>query len=132
MSADNGIYILKLKDEARIIHAQAIENVYWNYTNSDEDSSLNFAELYWYFQHATITNHEEMYNVAHNMSKGIYVLEYGVSVLEELDMTWEEVFQKAKEKAIIELHELNTNPKWDNRWDDMRGDLSFLIEQKEI
>lgn len=29
MSADNGIYILKSKDGYRVIHAQAIENIYW-------------------------------------------------------------------------------------------------------
>jgi hypothetical protein len=29
MSADNGIYILESKDGFRVIHAQAIENLYW-------------------------------------------------------------------------------------------------------
>lgn len=29
MSADDGIYILQSKDGYRIIHAQAIENLYW-------------------------------------------------------------------------------------------------------
>lgn len=29
MSADNGIYILKSKDEYRVIHTQAIENIYY-------------------------------------------------------------------------------------------------------
>ena len=31
MSADNGIYILKTKDQYRVTHTQAIENVYWEY-----------------------------------------------------------------------------------------------------
>lgn len=30
MSADNGIYILKLKDQYRVAHHQSVENVYWS------------------------------------------------------------------------------------------------------
>ena len=33
MSVDNGIYILKTKDQYRVTHAQAIENIYWEYDN---------------------------------------------------------------------------------------------------
>jgi hypothetical protein len=35
MSADNGIYILETKDEFRVIHAQAIENIYWHFDCCD-------------------------------------------------------------------------------------------------
>lgn len=35
MSADNGIYILKLKDQCRVAHLQAIDNIYWSEFESD-------------------------------------------------------------------------------------------------
>jgi hypothetical protein len=35
MSADNGVYILQSKDGFRVTHAQAIENIYWQYTCCD-------------------------------------------------------------------------------------------------
>ncbi len=30
MSSDNGIYIHKFRDGWRVVHAQAIENIYWH------------------------------------------------------------------------------------------------------
>lgn len=42
MSADNGIYILKLKDQYRVIEAQAIGNLYWSFsTFSNKGENMN-------------------------------------------------------------------------------------------
>lgn len=45
MSADNGIYILKTKDGYRVLHSQAIENIYWHW-NDDRMYDDKFEEDY--------------------------------------------------------------------------------------
>ena len=40
MSADNGIYILQSLDGFRVIHAQAIENIYWHFTCCDNPNVI--------------------------------------------------------------------------------------------
>ena len=42
MSADNGIYILKLKDQYRVAHLQAIENIYWSEFECDISTAKRY------------------------------------------------------------------------------------------
>lgn len=48
MSADNGIYILKAKDGYRVVHAQAIENLWW-WDDDHHNYEINPKYLYDYF-----------------------------------------------------------------------------------
>ena len=50
MSADNGIYILQAKDGYRVVHAQAIENLWW-WDDGTEDKrwKLNPKYIFDYF-----------------------------------------------------------------------------------
>lgn len=41
MSADNGIYILKTKDQYRVAHLCAIDNVTWSVINGDWNTDMN-------------------------------------------------------------------------------------------
>ena len=44
MSADNGIYILQTLDGYRVVHAQAIENLYWWYNCCDNPKIIWFED----------------------------------------------------------------------------------------
>jgi hypothetical protein len=50
MSADNGIYILQTKDGWRVIHAQAIENIYWDEEKKEITEEINPHILREYFE----------------------------------------------------------------------------------
>jgi hypothetical protein len=54
MSADNGIYILQSKDGFRIAHAQAIENIYWNFEKKELTDEINPKILYDYFHKSPV------------------------------------------------------------------------------
>lgn len=92
MSADNGIYILTYpkngKTMARVIHAQAIENIeYDDGTEMDEDGH-NIQILKEYFGNVEEMTFEEAQKVAFQMYEKIMksdfpVLEYGISIIEK-------------------------------------------------
>lgn len=96
MSADNGVYILVtlpkvdrvLNYEYRIVHSQAIENIYYY----KEGTALREAELVRYFGKAeVITDYIQALVKAHELEfeilKGIGILEYGVRTIQ-----WPTVF----------------------------------------
>lgn len=95
MSADNGIYILVTKGEYRVIHAQAIENLWW--WERDEGSlkdgrKLNPKRVIQYFGKAKVfRTNEAAWNEARKLYKKIMqsdipVLEYGVQEITD----WED------------------------------------------
>jgi hypothetical protein len=96
MSSDNGIYILKTpKDDGegfdyRVIHAQAIENIYWDDVNKCEGPDPNPAILLEYFGEAPVMTKDEAAKKAFEMEEEILeddfcpILEYGISTIELL------------------------------------------------
>ena len=93
ISSDNGIYILQSNDGYRVIHAQAIDNLYWwqksdgkNWECRDE---LNPEELINYFGKCKIIKTDEE---ALKEAKRLYIevidsycgiLEYGISYIKD-------------------------------------------------
>jgi len=96
MSADNGIYILKTPRhedkheqildgnifEYRVAHAQAIENIYWEYEDGNPE------EIIIYFGGCEIMKekeaHEEAFRLEHKIISDPIcpILEYGISTIE--------------------------------------------------
>lgn len=112
MSADNGIYIGAFPKtegsteyEYRVIHAQAIDNVYWTPDDSLEE---NPREIVQYFGKAEVMTEEFAHKKAFEMEKEILndefcpILEYGIST-----MTFNRPFKYYEEHA----HEIKY--KWD-------------------
>ena len=93
MSADNGIYILKTpKDnnegfEYRVIHAQAIENIYWDDVNGYDYENPNPVILMDYFGNAPVLTEKEATQLVFKMEKEVLeddfcpVLEYGINTI---------------------------------------------------
>ena len=88
MSADNGIYILKANDGYRVVHAQAIENLWWwDEGTGSEKGELNPKYIYDYFyrcpllktKEAALSYADMLYNDI--MDSGFYT-EYGIQYID--------------------------------------------------
>lgn len=108
MSADNGIYILKLKDQYRVAHHQAVENVYWSEFGVDLAYTKHHNKLVptrvvemWGDCKYT-RSYKKAMEIANNWCSHMWICEYGVNVI-TCNMTWKELLQKATEFAKEEI-----------------------------
>lgn len=111
MSADNGIYILKTKDQIRVIHAQAIDNLVWSYV--DENFWQNHPREYVptriveYFGGSKHTRNMHIAKkIANYMLQEAMICEYGIVHLRPYDKTWKELVAEAKAYAKLEVQAL--------------------------
>ena len=117
MSSDNGIYILNLKDQSRVIHAQAIDNLWWSFVTFDSNSDTFVpTRLVEYFGGATPRTKSATKRKAFAMADDYPILEYGISVF-DIDKTWEELVYEAKELAELEIKAIKARPieEWKNK-----------------
>jgi hypothetical protein len=121
MSADNGIYILKTKDQYRVIEAQAIENLWWSFIKWDFDKGMVPTRIVEYYGGTRYTrNQETAYRVADAMANKCYILEYGIRTF-SINKTWKQIIAEAKKLAPLEIEAIKK--KNDGRWD---YDLKWL------
>lgn len=115
MSADNGVYILKMKDQHRVTYAHAIENLWWSFIKRDSDREMvptRIVELYGSKRYTR--DAEKAMKVAQAIARDSGYLEYGIQIL-PINKTWKQIVYEAKRLAPLEIEELNkTN---DGRWD---------------
>ena len=108
MSADNGIYILEMKDQVRVIHTQCIENLWWSTLANRQITNFVPTQLVLYFggvEPMTLTE-------AHNKAREIYneimeddfcpIVEYGIVDL-KINKTWKQIVHGAKLLAPKEI-----------------------------
>ena len=132
MSADNGIYIINFKDQSRVIHAQAIDNLNWSFINfKGVDNDFNKEDVgTWngdklvptriveYFQRSLPMWKEDAQRFACDMADEILsddfcpVLEYGICEF-DIDKTWNEIVEEAKKLAPKEIAAIKTQKDWD-------------------
>ena len=75
MSADNGIYIHKFKEGWKVVHAQAIENIYWQ----RGDNKYNYRILHKMFEDGKLfKKREKAYTYAMELCNKQVICEYGV------------------------------------------------------
>jgi hypothetical protein len=139
MSADNGVYILVLRDQIRVTEAQAIDNIYWWFNREYElelgEGTINPLGIIRYFQKARIfKSDEDAMRHAFNIARDISYLEYGISEITHLSSyTWQDVLCLAKYAADRELEALEDRVKWDKRWDSERRWLRrFVITPRPV
>ena len=76
MSADNGVYIHKFKEGYKVIHAQAIDNIYWHRGKK----KYNYRILRNMFKKAkTFKTRSDALNYALDLNNKIGYTEYGIS-----------------------------------------------------
>lgn len=114
MSADNGIYILKTSDQYRVIHAQAIENLYWSHIKPYNKELVSTRVIEYYGNSKYTRSEETALKIANYMAKDTSILEYGIVTISTCK-TWNQIIREAKELAPLELESIKNKSK-DDRW----------------
>jgi len=93
MSADNGVYILKTKDDQiRVVYSQAINGIF------DPCGKYISKQIYRHFGNSEYTkNMEKAVKIAQNIRSKLSVCEYGIQILPDCNRTWEEIINDSKE-----------------------------------
>lgn len=88
MSADNGVYILKTKDnQIRVAHSSAINGLFdFNGNYISEQITRHFGIRY-------TKNMDRAVRIAEKIRKKLPVCEYGIQVLPYCDKTWNEILE---------------------------------------
>ena len=109
MSADNGIYILKTKDQYRVAHLCAIDNVTWSvidgdwFYNQETRGKLVPTRVVEMWGNCKFTRDEgKALSLAHKWASSIPICEYGVQVV-TYNKTWKHILQDAEEYAKKEI-----------------------------
>ena len=133
MSADNGIYVLKLKDQYRVIHAAAIDNLWWDFTKmSGSSDSLVPTRLVEYFEESKkLFTKDDVDKEIERLSELVEWTEYGVCHMDCSPMvTWDALVSLAYEHAKTEIVVLNgLDEKWE---DDLERLENFVREYENI
>lgn len=133
MSADNGIYILNLKDQSRVIHAQAIDNLWWSFLDFNSAEDFVPTRIFQYYNNALPLTKEEAQKKAFEMEHEILsddfcpILEYGICDF-DIDKTWEELVWEAKELAPKEIASIKAQDDWDRKKDWYKPEIKMLKE----
>lgn len=116
MSADNGIYILKTKENLfKVIYAQAIDNLNWSWINGGEiHKNPQPVRLVEFFGKTKATKDvNKAFSIARTLlkrkTKEQGYVEYGINVI-KVPYTWQQIRRKAKEEIQIEKNFLKTHP----------------------
>lgn len=102
MSADNGIYILKTKDQYRVAHLQAIDNIYWSAINGQQERLVPTRVVEMWGDCKFTRDASRAFNMAHKLANKLPVCEYGVNVI-TYNKTWKHILEDAQEYAKKEI-----------------------------
>lgn len=106
MSADNTILILRLKDEFRVGHFHAVENIYWSWEGQTHSNPVS-VRVFEFFHNSPKTNtQQEALKVAQDLYDDIGYVEYGIQSI-TIDKTFLEIVNEAKEDIQKEIYILS-------------------------
>jgi len=114
MSADNGIYILEMKDQVRVIHTQNIENLWWSDIEEEQLDNFVPTRIVEYYAGAKPMTLEEADAEAKRLYDEILsddfcpICEYGICHF-AIDKTWDEIVVEAKDLAVKEMKKLESH-----------------------
>jgi len=133
MSADNGIYILEMKDQARVIHTQNIENLWWSYLSNKEVANMVPTRILEYYGGTESMTIQEAQEKAKDLYNEIMdddfcpIVEYGIQIF-KTNKTWEQIVKEAKKLAAREIKVLQKNNN-DFFYDDEIEELQSMIKE---
>lgn len=109
MSADNGIYILRTKDQYRVAHLQAIDNILWSAMEGvrqggawEEDGYVPTRVVELWGDCSFTRDADQALDLAHMWEDRLGGCEYGVRVI-TCDKTWEQILEEAGDYAKEEI-----------------------------
>ncbi len=121
VSADNGIYILRTKDQYRVAHLQAIDNVSWSIIDGDWQNNdhtrgkcvpTRVVEMW---GDCKFTRNEgKALKLAHSWASCLPICEYGVSII-TYNKTWKHILEDARDYAKKEIEFINKSGQ-ENMW----------------
>ncbi len=121
MSADNGIYILKTKDQYRVAHLQAIDNVSWSAIDGDWQNNKSTkgkcvpTRVVEMWGDCKFTRDEDKaLRLAHKWASNLPICEYGVNII-TYNKTWKHILEDAQKYAKEEIKFIKKNGK-ENWW----------------
>lgn len=121
MSADNGIYILKTKDQYRVAHLQAIDNVSWSIIDGDWQNNKETrgkcvpTRVIEMWGRCKYTRDENIaFKIAHKWASSLPICEYGVNII-TYNKTWKHIVEDAKEYAQKEIDYIMETGQ-ENKW----------------
>lgn len=109
MSADNGIYILKTKDQYRVAHLCAIDNITWSLIDGDWSCNnktrgklvpTRVVEMWGNCKYTRDKN--KAFEIAHKWAGSLPICEYGVNMI-TYNKTWRHILEDAKNYAEQEI-----------------------------
>ncbi|MEG1523856.1 MAG: hypothetical protein RR475_02390 [Clostridia bacterium] len=130
MSADNGIYILKCKDQYRVVHAQAIENLHWSFVTGESIPELVPTRVYELYSESRYTRNKQMaLFIASKMLEDLPVCEYGIKII-RYKGTWAQLCAAAKELAPAEIEAIRRpeNYRWEGYLEKLYEMANMILE----
>jgi hypothetical protein len=125
MSADNGIYILRMKDQCRVGHFQNIENLCWSNLDLMEVSNFVPTRILEYYIGLSPMTLDAAQKMAFQLEEEIPICEYGIVTI-RVDKTWNEILDDAKELIVKEIDFLENDPSVKSFWKDEIKRLKLL------
>lgn len=130
MSADNGIYILKMTDQCRVICTKAIDNLFWSYVTNSVDDKIVSTRIIEYFCNAKPLSFNDAQKQAFIYEEIVFnspmpYLEYGIQVIRK-NCSWNEIVEEAANIAELELKNIKKSD-----YTDRTQYLEKLIHNKE-
>lgn len=116
MSADNGIYILKTKDnQYRVAHLSAIDNAYYSAIGGEKELLVPTRVVEMWGKCKFTRDESKALSMAHKWASKLPICEYGVNVL-TYNKTWKHILEDAREharKEILHIKKWNQTALWD-------------------
>jgi hypothetical protein len=113
MSADNGVYIMKFKDQYRVLHMQAVDNLEYSYCINDGVDYVPTRLVEYYGDTKYTYDYQTALRVASAILRKLPVCEYGIQIL-NYPYTWKQTVEKAKEYVLKEIEAIeHRNCSWE-------------------
>lgn len=103
MSADNGIYVLKTKDQYRVAHFTNSENMYYSAITGTYENEIVPSRAVELWGDSKFTRKEDVaLRLVHRWANRLPICEYGVNII-KVNKTWKDLMKEARTYAKREV-----------------------------
>ncbi|WP_206459369.1 hypothetical protein [Anaerovorax sp. IOR16] len=94
MSVDNGVYILQCKDQYRVKHLQAIDNLYWDDKEGVMDDIVPLRAVEMFGDCKYTRDFDKAVKIASYILRDLSTCEYGIQII-PCNKKWKHILRKA-------------------------------------
>lgn len=94
MSADNGVYILQLKDQYRVKHLQAIDNLFWDDEGCMMNDIVPLRAVKMFGSCRYTRNFDTAVKIASYILRELSTCEYGIQII-PCNKKWKQILREA-------------------------------------